>query len=303
MSQQLSIVKPLEITDAILISSTVPEADYAAWASVTTYAIGDRVIVAADHAIYESMADANTGNVPKTSISKWAKVSATNRWKVFDGRNASKTAQTTSISYVLRPGVAITAAGILGLVGSTSVRVRLIDPVYGTVFDQTHDTASQAIAADWWEWAFGVRTRGRSNALSINLPAFPAADLHIDITGRSDLAVGVIAIGQVRTFGIGVLIGARVGIRDYSRKETDDWGQITLVERSYAKTANINFLVQDNQSDAANDFFAEIRATPVIYIASTSKDRLVIFGIYNGFEEAISYADYSEYQLSIEGLV
>ena len=43
----LTVVKPIAVTPSMLVSTDVPEADYAEWAAGTTYAIGDRVIVAA----------------------------------------------------------------------------------------------------------------------------------------------------------------------------------------------------------------------------------------------------------------
>ena len=41
----MQLIKPVTVTDTVLVSSNVPENDYAEWAVGTTYDTGDRVIV------------------------------------------------------------------------------------------------------------------------------------------------------------------------------------------------------------------------------------------------------------------
>jgi len=59
----LRLVKPVDITDAMLTSS-VPETDHPEWLPTTSYAAGARVIKTATHRIYESAAGGNLGNDP-----------------------------------------------------------------------------------------------------------------------------------------------------------------------------------------------------------------------------------------------
>lgn len=62
----MKIIRPSVIADANLISSTVPETDYAAFNAATAYAQGDRVVwaVSGSHRIYEALS-AHTGKHPK----------------------------------------------------------------------------------------------------------------------------------------------------------------------------------------------------------------------------------------------
>lgn len=39
------VIAPVSVVDSVLLASTLPETDHAAWSAVTTYALGDRVIV------------------------------------------------------------------------------------------------------------------------------------------------------------------------------------------------------------------------------------------------------------------
>lgn len=297
----LSIVKPMVLTDAMLVSTNVPEADYAAWAVGTTYALGARVIVVAEHAIYESLQAGNVGKVPSANAAWWIKVSPTNRWKCFDTSNSTSTANATSISYTIRPGISVTSVAMLNVVGATSVRVRLVDPTYGTVFDDTSSFVSAPTTSNWWAWFFGQRST-KSQYVSQSIPSYPNADLLIDLYGNATLAVGVILLGQQTVFGEGIKYGARVGIQDYSRKETNDYGDTTLVERAYAKRANFSMMVARAEVDALQAFLASVRATPCLWIGSSLYEATVVFGFYKTFEILISYPQNADCDLEIEGL-
>ncbi len=68
----MRVTPPVEITTTKLTSSTAAEPHApAAYAAGTTYALGDIVKVAADFAIYESLAAANTGNTPNINPIWW----------------------------------------------------------------------------------------------------------------------------------------------------------------------------------------------------------------------------------------
>lgn len=299
----LVVIAPLAVIPAMLVSSDVPENDYPEWAAGTAYAKGARVILAAQHKVYESTADSNTGNNPAAPSSepKWVEVGPTNRWKPFDKSVSSQVKQANNISYRIKPGQAITSLGLLNVTGATSIRVRLIDPSFGEVYDETTSMSSVPVAAGWWEWYFGER-RAPTQALLQDLPSFPAADILIDIVGTSALAVGVILMGQRRTFALGVKSGARVGIQDYSRKERTEFGDVVLVERAFAKRAAFQMLLQSREVDSFNDFLTTVRATPCLWIGSSRFESTTVYGFYKNFEIVLSYYDYADSELELEGL-
>jgi hypothetical protein len=59
----MDFIKPVTITDSILISSNVPENDYQEWVLGTAYAVGDKVIVKTNdvHKIYECLVAQSAG--------------------------------------------------------------------------------------------------------------------------------------------------------------------------------------------------------------------------------------------------
>jgi hypothetical protein len=292
----------VEVTDAMLISTDVPEADYAVWGAGTTYALGDRVIVTTGaHKIYESLAAGNIGHTPATSVAWWLEVSPTNRWRLFDGSNSSSTAKSTSMSYTLRPGSGINAVALLNVVGANTVRIRLTHPTYGTVYDKTTSLASLPSEVGWWQWFFGTRTAPPQLVVT-DLPSLPGCDLIVDITGTTNLSVGVLLFGQLQSIGQAVSTGARLGIRDYSRKETNAFGDTVLAQRAYAKRASFEITVPASEVDATADYLARLRATPCLWIGSPAFGATVIYGFYQEFEVNIAYASLASCTLQLEGL-
>lgn len=298
---RLTVVKPIAITPSMLVSSDVPETDYPEWATGTTYETGARVILAAQHKVYQSVIDGNVGKNPATDRAAWVEVSATNRWKPFDKSVSSQVAQANAISYRIKPWQAVTSVGVLNITGGTSLRVRMIDPAAGTVYDKTINLARTPIAPGWWMWFFGER-RAPTQALLQDLPSYPSADILIDITGSSVLAVGVILLGQARQFSMGIRMGARVGIQDYSRKERNDFGDVMVVERAFAKRAGFSMVLTAEEVDTFHQFLSEVRATPCLWIGSQRYESTTVYGFYKSFDIVIAYFNYSDCELELEGL-
>lgn len=299
----LNILKPIVITPAMLVSTNVPETDYPEWAPDATYAEGARVIVAAQHKVYESVVSGNVGANPTVAVSppKWAEVGVTNRWKPFDRSISSQVANPGSISYRLRLGRAVTAASALNLRGVLTVRLRLIDPSFGMVYDRTVDLAPKPVGSGWWLWFFGERVQPTQLLLQ-DLPSYPGADLVMDFTGTAELAVGVILVGQMRSFGVGVKAGGRLGISDYSRKERNQWGDLSFQERAYSRRATCSLLLPWREVDALHQFLSDVRATPCLWRTSRRHEAGTVYGIYKSFEILLPYTNYADCEIELEGL-
>lgn len=297
----LRIVRPLEITPAMLISTNVPENEHVEWSGGATYPLGQRVIVTSAHKVYQSSVEGNVGQSPLTSPLAWAEVGPTNRWKVFDQSNSTQTVRATSISYRIRPGRVVQSFAALNLIGATSIRVRVVEPTLGTIYDTTRALSGHLLYSTWWDWFFGDRTNPKQ-IIFPDIPSAPAADILIDLTGTDELAVGVLLMGSMRTFAQGVRKGARIGITDYSRKERNEWGDTILVERPYARRANWSPVLRSTEVDPFVDFMAEVRAKPCLWIGSDRYEAMTVYGIFKAFDVLIAYDDYSTCDLELEGL-
>ena len=295
----LKVIRPLTVGAAQVIASNVPEDDYPAWSMGASYAIGDRVVH--DHLVWRSAVAANSGNNPATSPDKWVKVGVTNRHKAFDASVSTQTVRAGSITYQIRPGQSISAVALLNLTGATSVRVRVSDTTLGDVYDRTVTIRRTPVESGWWAWFFGER-RTATQAIFQAIPGLPGADVYIDITGTADLAVGVIVVGNQREFSMGVQMGARVGIQDYSRKDRNEYGDLIVVQRGFAKRASFSLMLRAAEVDALQQFLSEVRAVSCLWIGSGRYEATTIYGPYKSFEIVIPYYDYSQCDLELEGL-
>lgn len=273
---------------------------YQAYSGGTTYALGDRVQDNTAHVIYESAVAGNLGQ-PLSDTTKWVRVSATNRWALFDTSNSTQTARSTSMNYTLALAGGINALGALGLTGVNTMRVQITHPTYGTLYDQTLDLASLPSGVGWWQWLFGARTAPML-AVITDLPSLPGCTLTVDFTGTTELAVGTLIFGEMTSIGLGVQQGARVGIQDFSRVETDAFGETVLVQRAFAKRATFDIPIARDMVDDAINFLSSVRATPCLWIGSPSFESTVIFGIYKEFDVNLAYYNVSECSLQIQGM-
>lgn len=305
MNSEFTVVVPLKVTDANLHSSNIPETDHAAWASGTTYGKGDRAI--RDHSIWESLQGSNTANTPESSPLWWVRVGATNRWRAFDESVNTQTTGTGSppkINYKFRPGDdRIDTIAALNLADVSTITVKVTEIATSTVvYNETTSALPIPDESGWWAWFFAARGESLTQFIARDLPALADVEIEIDIEGVATAAVGVVLLGKQQTFGLGAQYGARIGIIDYSRKERNDFGDMVVVQRNYARRASFNLLIRRQEVDPLYALLGELRTTACLWIGSDIYESTVIYGFYKSFEILIPYRDYSEVDLELEGL-
>lgn len=295
----ISIIKPITVTPAMVVATDVPAGDYADYAPGTAYGAGARVVYA--NGIYQSLQAANTAHTPDVSPTWWVFVSVINKFKLFDLVNSSQTAKSTSMSYTVRPGTVITGLAVVNLTSVTGIRVRMVSDAYGTVFDRTITRGRRPPGAGWWNWFYGRRTESLSNYF-VDLPSFADAVIIVDFTGLADMAVGTLLMGTVSSWGKGVQSGMSLGIRDYSKKETNDFGDIVLTQRAYASKQQLSLVLDAEEVDPFSALLKSLRATPCLWICSGRYGAATLYGYYQDFEILIAYFATSECSLTLESL-
>lgn len=295
----LTVVRPIAITDAILQSSTVAEDDTLPWSAATNYALAARVHSVATHKIYQSLQAGNL-NHPLTDLAWWVEVSATNRWKLFDTSNSTATTAAGNMTYTLRPGSVVNCVALLGVVAS-SVRIRMTDPVDGVVYDRTFLLSGVIPGSNWYDYFF-AQVIAKDQVLALDLPPYSGADIQIDVIGGATVSCATLVMGYQRLIGKGVHYGARVGIQDYSRTETNEFGDTEFVQRSFAKRADITTSVDNGMVTATQTFLASIRAVPCLWIGYEEIGALTIFGFYKEFNIVIKYFSESDCEITLQGL-
>lgn len=295
----MKIVQPEAVTPASLISSNVPEDDFPAWAE-GEYEQGEKVIY--DHRVYEVLAETTTDNPPDGALQhppSWLDMGATNRWRMFDEKIGTQTRQAGSVAVDVRLGGVINSVAVLNSAGR-SVTVRMTDPFDGVVYEQER-TLIDAEVANWYDYYFAPM-QSVTDIVLTDLPAYGNADLHIEVNaGAEEAAIGHVAIGRLREIGV-ALQGTSVGIIDYSRKKTDEFGNTVMVERGFSKRAEFDVVVDTAQLGIVQRLLASVRATPVLWIGEDTMEETILFGFFKDFSLIIGGPCTSGCSITVEGL-
>lgn len=233
----MKVLKTLTITDSNLTSSTVPETDYAAWLIGTTYALGDRVIVLSSHKIYQSLQAGNLGNDPLLDTQNdpdnlpiwWVEVSATNRWKPFDGVRSNVATDAAPMTYVITPDVVTDGIALL------NVDAQDVDVVvtFGAVevYNQNFSLVMRVVS-DWYEFFFKPFQQKR-NIYIDELPPLIGAEITVTLNrdAAADVSIGILALGNSLYIGQAIY-GAVSDVRSFSKTEPNDFGVTRLVRRT-----------------------------------------------------------------------
>lgn len=248
----------------------------------------------------------STSPVDNTDL--WLDLGPTNKWAMFDTYINTSTKLTTSVGTpelkaIVQPGVC-NGVALLDIIGASSVSVIMKNGAL-TVFSQTQELDNTFIS-DWYMYyfePFDVKT----DVLFGPMPPYPNATIEVTVTPTSvgtEVQLGAAMFGN--TVELGQLqYGATAGIIDYSKKETDEFGITTLVQRGYAKRATYTLNVDNSQIRRVFSTLAALRATPAVWIGvdDYSYTPLTVFGKYNDFGINVSYPTFSSCSLEIEGLL
>jgi hypothetical protein len=296
----MRLIRPTTLTDAMLTSSTAPETDYPAWSSVTAYTVGARVILAATHRRYEALA-ASTNVSPSTDPTKWLDLGPTNRWAMFDARVGTATSRTGSLQVGLAPG-AIDALALIDTEAESATVTLTAGGLQVYSRSQTFNVGGVAID-NWFSWFFEPLGR-KTSMLFLDVPVYAAGQLSVTLTRDNpadSVSCGTLLVGRQLSLG-DTEHGADIGIIDYSRKETDQFGVTSVVERAFAKRMTAKVVMPTDAIDDIHRSLAALRATPVLWIGSESFESLTVYGFYKEFSIDIAYPTVSYCSLTIEGL-
>lgn len=272
---------------------------YGVYNAGTTYDLDDIVISTTDHHEYQALVNGESGN-SLSNPAKWLDLGSNNRYKMFDNSNSTQTLNGENIIVELTVDGRADAVSILNMVAAT-VRIVMETVADGVLYDVTHNLISDSGVNNWYEYFFEpIISRG--DLTVYDLPSNADPTFTITISQPAAIAkVGALVIGQSRDLGA-LVYGAKTGIQDYSRKEADDFGNFTIVQRAFAKRASFKVLVDNTKIDALSALLASYRAEAVVWVGVDDFTSTWIYGFYKDFAFEIAFQDKSYLTLELEGL-
>ena len=292
-------------------TSGVPLSSYPAWSNSTNYNIGDRV-----HRVsgglpydYESVTG-GSGRDPNTNQSPpdlhWVRIGLSNRYKVVDriiSDKAKSSGGDMTFNFVLSE--TITNVALFGLVGVT-VTVSIRAPASaggGVIKSETRNIADSPGIGDWFGYFFDPYDY-TPDIVFTDLPGYAGNVLRVRIQSDSIVEIGEVVFGRQVDLGV-TMEDAEVGIRDYSRKERDDFGRPLIIERPFSVYGDFTLSYPSSRQKSILQIMSSIRATPVVFWAEGAQPGVeaLIFGFYNDFSLTLKVGLDSYSTLTVEGLV
>jgi hypothetical protein len=285
-----------------LIYSTATES-YSVWSSSTTYALGAKVLY--NTHIYESLQNSNTNRNPQTAATFWLDLGADNRHAALDSKIGTVTAAPETLSMIVSSNK-VDAITLLNL-DAAICTVSVYDlKTYAQIYSNTFGTSGVDVN-DWYQYFFFDPLSKRTQVVLSGLGAlYPNTLISIKLTGSatSTVKLGALLAGETESLGV-TQYAPKVGIVDYSKKETDEFGNVSVVERPFSKRLSADIYFPNYDLNRIQRFLYSIRAKPVVWIASedpTYEEALVVYGFYKDFSTTIAYPSHSLCNLEIEGL-
>ena len=291
---------------------------YSEWSSTTTYALGDIVVVGtytgsntitiASSGTFKSLTNSNLNNSPLTSPSNWVKIAPTNQFALFDDKISSVTSRASDITMVISCST-VDSIALLNVIAD-NVSCTLSDTGFtqkylgNVVFSGTRYMLGNP-SFDWYGYFFYDEDTAKTQALFLDINKVNSGIITIRISSAATASAGNLVKGKSKYIG-GTQYGASSGIIDYSRKETDEFGNTVLTVRNYSKRLSAKVFLTNTNVNKVQQLLYSIRATPVLWLASDDvklEEPLVVFGYYKDFDTEIAYPAHSLCNLEIEGLI
>ena len=293
------VLKPVVFQESMLVSSTATEA-YSAYSSGTTYATGNRVTYLGS--IYESIQNTNLNHTPSTSPAWWTLVGPDNKHAMFDQQTGTATTAGTSLTVVIATGT-IDSFALINL-NADVVTITVRDGIGGAIVYQETVGLSGGNVLSWYDYFFLDPLLKRTQVVFQAIPPYFNSQVTLEFTSAVTTSIGAAVWGSITKLG-NTNYGASSGIIDYSKKETDEFGAITLVERPYSKRLTASVNVENFNLNKVQQLLYSIRAKPCVWIASDNpiyEEALVVYGFYRDFNTNIGYPSYCLCSLEIESL-
>ncbi len=272
--------------------------DHSEWLSGSTYVCEDTVREGAYY--YLSVIDNNTGRLPSENDEVWLRMGTVNSHAMLDERslNASICDDTTNtgsapnnLSVAFASNIENTTLA-LGNVYASQVVVEIKDSGSQFVWTETvtisHDPE--------------ITTSG----IVITLPPYDNThDIEVvfyEKTGTSYTSCAFLLYGNSKYLG-DTLYGYSSGLEDFSIKELDEDGILTMTKKNSRQTADIDFVYAATDIKPTQRVIRDIMGKVVLFIGDETTDsqyeHLLTLGVVESYTTILSNAQKIEGSLSV----
>ncbi len=308
------ITIPFQVRDANIASLNIPENDYPLHSMITTYNLGDRVVVTGVdvHQVWQSVHGVtgtwplgNIGFSPSAELDlnnpvHWSLVGATNAYKIFDTYTSSQAVYPDVITFELQNLGVVNTVGLINI-DAASASLVAVDMADVEIYNQTVDLTSYATFTSYYDYYFTPFLR--KNVLVFeDIPPVENAKFTVTLTAIGDVKIGNFVGGYGYNMAA-ISYSSNIRQKDYSIKEQLPSGEYFFAEGATSTVADLYFTLPNEKFDLLQRLIQQLRATPALYVGSELYESTILYGIVLDAPSTLTYATHSECRMQIESLI
>lgn len=204
------------------------------------------------------------------------------------------------IIVVVTPATRVNSLALLQLIAN-SVQIVVTSVIGGgEVYNETFDlSSSEGIGNSYYNWFFNELEK-RGSLVVFDIPNY--LDNIITVTIVDGTECGIFVVGTQKEIGESQW-GLNSNLRDFSVKETDQFGNVDIVPRGFADIIEATVAMPTNRYDPVKRLLTDVRSTLVVWAASPDFDATLTYGFYNNFDLILAGPTLCTCALDIEGIV
>lgn len=291
------VLEPLLITAAHIISSNAAESLYPTWSAGTAYTTGQRVFYQGKD--YEAARN-NTGKTPGTSELDWVLIGASNRYAMFDQVLGNPTVAPLDLDVTIDPPGTFNALRLEDIRGRT-VQV-IVTEGMDTLYTRTDSLVDNSTVDSAYEYVFSPISY-RTDYTLLDLPHAPMGQLRVVVDNDADQAqIGELVCGVQSEVGV-TNFGTSVGIKSYSRRERDQFGNVIRTVRRPTKRVTYDVTVPTISIEAVRKRFERLESRLTLFVGDVNRPETVVLGYYEDFGIPIESPSISTCTIDVEGII
>ena len=306
------VIKPIEITDSMIVSNDFDPSSYLAWDSGTTYNVGDNVVrpnqdgilheyrwaqPTEDSGTYSNLdpayyyvtniadIDTDAKTTDELYLCYWLDLGPTNDWAMFDRLSTAISTATDQATIEITPGEIINGVGIVNS-DAKKIRITATDPTDGIVYDEVFDMLDLTDCIDPYTWLFEPIIY-KPGLATLDIPPYGDATIKIIFYADGEFTIGEIVLGKATEIG-NLRYGTTRSTASYTDKSSDDSGLYSYTKQPGRRVVKYRLRTNTNRLDFLSRRFDELDGIPALWVRKNEDNddfnELTVFGSYDDFE-------------------
>lgn len=275
-----------------------------AWSSGSVYNYGAEARDGHYIYAYAGVSGTNTTLSPANDTT-WVEMRPTNYFAMLDGKTGTQTLNLNNIDIQVADS-SYDVFSILNITGR-SLYLKLTELTGSTVvYEETINLQDETGVVDFFSYCFSDFIF--TNDVFRTLPIYGNSRLQVKLTAETgtNAAIGRLVLG--RSLYVGETgMGASLGIESYSTKDTNIFGETTLIHRGAVNLESYEVLVPTEKIPMLKRKAIELDAVPILFIMDESSDsnleNLQTFGYWQSFSILVKGRNKSAISLTVKGIL